>query len=242
MIVVYAKEELPVLIHKSIFLAGPTPRDEKNVKSWRPEALRVLESLGYDGVVFVPEDRNGQWQGGEYINQVEWEEYCLNVTDCIIFWIPRVMATMPALTTNVEWGMWYDSGKVVLGTPDIAVGVRYHQYYAGKCAIPSFTTLEETVKSALNMIGNGAVRTGGEREVPLYIWRNLDFQNWYLAQKLAGNSLDSVRVIWTFKTDKTDKNHFSFALRVRIYIDQQESNKRDRIVIFSYDNSEIVVC
>ncbi len=39
---------------KSIFLAGPTPRN-KEVKSWRGEALEILQRLGFDGVVYVPE-------------------------------------------------------------------------------------------------------------------------------------------------------------------------------------------
>ena len=39
---------------KSIFLAGPTPREEK-VASWRVDAVKKLEELGFDGVVFVSE-------------------------------------------------------------------------------------------------------------------------------------------------------------------------------------------
>lgn len=236
--IVYAKEELPVSITKSIFLAGPTPRDRKNVKSWRPEALAVLAGLGYDGTVFVPEDRASQFIQGEYLNQIEWEEYCLNVADCIVFWVPRVMATMPALTTNVEYGMWYDSGKIVLGAPDRAVSVRYLQYYAGKYRIPSFNTLEDTLKSALKMIGNGSLRVSGEREVPLCIWQNMDFKNWYVPKKMSGQILNSARVVWIYRMDQGDKDYFSFALRVKI----GKSDTRDKIVIFSYDNSEIIVC
>ena len=44
-------------LKKSIFLAGPTPRS-KEVKSWRPEAIRLLKEKGFDGVVFVPEFEN----------------------------------------------------------------------------------------------------------------------------------------------------------------------------------------
>lgn len=39
---------------KSIFLAGPTPRDEK-IKSWRITACERLNELGFDGIVYVPE-------------------------------------------------------------------------------------------------------------------------------------------------------------------------------------------
>lgn len=33
------------------------------------------------------------------------------------------MKTMPALTTNVEFGAWADSGKVVFGYPENAEGI-----------------------------------------------------------------------------------------------------------------------
>ena len=35
---------------KSIFLAGPTPRGE-NAKSWRVDACKKLEELGFDGAL-----------------------------------------------------------------------------------------------------------------------------------------------------------------------------------------------
>jgi hypothetical protein len=49
--VVYAQEEAPNPLVKSIFLVGPTPRNQ-DVQSWRPAALRALEICGYNGTVF----------------------------------------------------------------------------------------------------------------------------------------------------------------------------------------------
>jgi len=214
--IVYALEPLPEKINKSIFLAGPTPRS-RDVKSWRPETLAILEKLGYDGVVFVPESRNGQWQESEYVNQIEWEEYCLNVADCILFWIPREMATMPSLTTNIEWGVWCNSEKVVLGAPPEAIHVDYQKYYAGKYQVPTASTLEETLKLALTMIGEGSVRTGGEREVPLHIWRTPVFQQWYQDQMKLGYRLDGAKVILTLKEDLESKTDCRFAVLVKLY-------------------------
>jgi hypothetical protein len=57
--VVYSREPFPNQVTKSIFLAGPTPR-AAGVQSWRQEALVTLKALGYDGHVFVPEDRGGK--------------------------------------------------------------------------------------------------------------------------------------------------------------------------------------
>src|SRR3989338_7360146 len=162
--IVYAPEEPPSSWTKSLFLAGPTPRD-KSVPSWRPEALRLLEEASYDGVVFVPENRGGTVKV-DYTGEVEWEERCLNFADVVLFWVPREMKTMPALTTNVEWGVWHDSGKAVLGAPSDAPSVRYLRYYAKKFSVPQAETLEETVRLALDSLGEGAPRFHGEREIP----------------------------------------------------------------------------
>lgn len=41
-----------------------------------------------------------------YEDQISWELNCLKNCDKILFWVPREMKTMPALTTNVEFGYW----------------------------------------------------------------------------------------------------------------------------------------
>jgi hypothetical protein len=145
--VVYAVDEYPTEDAPSIFLAGPTPRS-KEVKSWRPEAIDILAEERFNGQVFVPEGRWITWHSN-YEAQVEWEEKGLILADCISFWIPRVMETMPALTTNDEWGTWKKSGKVVLGAPPEAVKVRYQRYYATKYGIPQFDTLRDTLRAAI---------------------------------------------------------------------------------------------
>lgn len=53
MVINYSDQEV-LKGHKSIFLAGPTPRGEKNV-SWRTRACKYLKDNGFDGVVYVPE-------------------------------------------------------------------------------------------------------------------------------------------------------------------------------------------
>lgn len=110
---------------RSLFLVGPTPRD-KATPSWRPEALRLLEEMGYDGVVLVPE--RGDWESlPSYEHQVKWELDGLYFCEKIVCWVPRNMATMPALTTNVEFGYWLGRTpeRVLYGRPDDAEFVRY---------------------------------------------------------------------------------------------------------------------
>jgi len=237
--VVYAKELLPDVFTKSIFLAGPTPRSA-DVASWRPDALRLIQEAGYDGVVFVPEARDGNWKSG-YEDQIEWEERCLNVADCILFWIPRNLANMPALTTNTEWGVWQNSGKVVFGAPLEVEKIRYQRYYANKLEVPSANSLHEAVQLALTMLGGGSSRSGGEREVPLYIWHTPHFQQWYRAQKCAGNRLDGARVEWTFRVGPKRKFVFFWALHVDVYIASENRHKTNEVVVARPDIATIVM-
>lgn len=237
--VVYALEEPPEMFAKSIFLAGPTPRSA-DVASWRPEALRLLEAAGYDGVVFVPEPRDGKW-ATDYVDQLSWEERYLHMADCILFWVPREKTTMPALTTNDEWGTWKDSGKAVFGAPPEAASVRYQQHYADELKVPHADSLEDTVKLALTMVGNGAYRSGGEREVPLHIWRTDSFQQWYAALHAAGNRLDHARQVWTFRVGPERQHLLFWALHVDIYIAAEKRHKANEVVLGRPDISTIVM-
>jgi len=236
--VIYAKEEIPESFTKTIFLAGPTPRS-KDVRSWRPEAIRLLKESDYDGVIFSPEDRDSEWKG-DYIDQVEWEEKCLNMADCILFWLPREIDTMPAFTTNIEWGVWMNSGKVVFGAPDNAVKVRYQRYYAEKLKIPIANTLQNTVVNAITMVGNGALRTIGEREVPIHIWNTEHFQQWYNSLKQAGNRLDGARVEWASRVGP-QRIVFLWVLHVNIYITCENRNKTNEVVVARPDIATVVM-
>ena len=151
----YAQDEIPSSWDGSVFLAGPTPRS-KDVPSWRPRAVEALrEQWRATGtgrlVVFVPETREGGFRGG-WDAQVEWEDACLNACDVIAFWVPRDMATLPGLTTNVEWGRWESSGKVVLGAPPNAANNRYLFHYARRHGVPTAGTLDETMAAALALL------------------------------------------------------------------------------------------
>ena len=40
-----------------VFLAGPTPRDDKT-KSWRIEAIELFKKYGFGGTLFIPERKD----------------------------------------------------------------------------------------------------------------------------------------------------------------------------------------
>lgn len=148
--IIYARQPIDrrAAQNGSLFLAGPTPRNEYPHPSWRPDALRILENYDYNGVVFVPEDEDGQCKG-DYTEQVEWEEEGLTLATCILFWFARKIPEMPGLTTNDEWGTWKASGKVVFGAPTWAKKVSYQAHYARKFKVPMSSTLEDTVRAAI---------------------------------------------------------------------------------------------
>ena len=49
----------------------------------------------------------------------------MNVSNVISFWIPRKLPEMPAFTTNIEFGYWLKSGKIIYGRPNNAEKIRY---------------------------------------------------------------------------------------------------------------------
>jgi hypothetical protein len=141
--IVYAQQPMPVEAGVGIFLAGPTPRDAET-PSWRPQAVELLKKHNFTGNVFIPEAECGGFSG-TYDHQIEWEWAGLEHATTIVFWVPRELKTMPAFTTNVEFGLHCQSGKSVLGYPEDAPKMRYLHALADKYDIPVFHTLEETL-------------------------------------------------------------------------------------------------
>ncbi|TSC83205.1 MAG: hypothetical protein G01um101419_171 [Parcubacteria group bacterium Gr01-1014_19] len=239
--IIYARQPLPVSYKKSIFLAGPTPRSI-GVQSWRPEAIRLLEAAGYDGVVFNPEDEKyDSLNSFEKDEQINWEHKCLDRADCILFWIPRDLATMPALTTNVEFGLYVNSGRVVLGAPPEAPKNYYLQFVGRKEKIPQADTLVGALYLALKMIGEGAYREAGECEVPLNIWRTPYFQSWYGKLKSAGHRLDGAKVQWVCRAGKEKGFLYAYALHMNIWVDGENRNKTNEVVVARPDISSVLL-
>ena len=134
---------------KSIFLAGPTPRGE-NVVSWRTNACKFLEENGFDGVVYVPE--YSTWKPkSDYVDQVEWEREALLNASVISFWIPRELPDMPAFTTNVEFGYWLHTGKVLYGRPDSAKKIKYLDWlYKVDTNLDPYNNIEALLLESIN--------------------------------------------------------------------------------------------
>lgn len=234
---VYAGEQPPLSYSKSIFLAGPTPR-EKGVLDWREEAVELLADLGYDGVVFLPVPRDSNWTK-DYDHQVSWELQNLDRADQIVFWVPR-SDDLPGFTTNVEYGRYFDSGRAVLGYPKDAPKMRYLSALGREEYVPEAHTLAGTLTFAINNIGAGSLRNGGERDVPLFIWKTESFQSWYRNQVRAGNRLDGAKVLWSFRVGKQKSFTFAFTLHVNVFIASENRNKTNEFVFSRTDVAAVV--
>ncbi|MDB4278092.1 NUDIX hydrolase [Deltaproteobacteria bacterium] len=242
--VVYANQEFPESWSFAVFLAGPTPRDEEQ-PSWRPEAIAWLEKFAAekglsDIVVFVPEDEHGKWEHS-YIDQVEWEQRGLHFADVVMFWVPRDLTWMPGFTTNVEFGYWAQSAKVVLGHPKEAPKTRYLDWMADHHSVPVADTLMDTCQQVVELWpGEGTDRSGGQRYVPLHVWNTQMYQDWYAALVKAGNRLDEAQVRWVFHMPKLGKV-FSWVLWVKVWIAKEERYKENEWVFARSDISTIVM-
>ncbi|MFB9659949.1 nucleoside 2-deoxyribosyltransferase domain-containing protein [Glycomyces mayteni] len=240
-VVVHANETPPQWWDAAVFLAGPLPRDP-GVASWNPEAIALLrDQWTRPGrlVVFTPELREGVLT--DYTGQIEWEHRAMHDADVVLFWVPRDLATMPALTTNIEWGIWYATGKVVYGAPPEAVKNEYLRHLAESRGVPVAERLGDTVAAALAMIGDGARREGGERSVPLLVWRTESFQTWYRAQVHAGNVLEGASLEWTFRSGARREDVVFWAAHVRVRVSAEDRVKTNEVVLSRPDTSQVLL-
>jgi hypothetical protein len=146
---VYALEPVPQPPARTVFLAGPVPRDA-GAASWHEEAVSEIRRTGFRGCVVVPRSR----PDALIVDPDEprrWEHDAMSRSDALLFWIPRVLWTLPALTSNLEWGVWHDSGKAVLGAPPSAPKMSYLRFYAEIGEAPQATSLAEAARIAVEL-------------------------------------------------------------------------------------------
>lgn len=151
-------ENVIINFTEGIFLAGPTPRD-KNVQSWRPDAIKILEKYNYQGNVFIPE-RHDKMYKLDYIDQVEWERFGLAISSYILFWVPRQFPHMPAFTTNVEFGYYIakNPNKVYYGRPDNSPKNKYLDWlYFAETGRKPYSTLTDIIDKIMLSVNEDAM-------------------------------------------------------------------------------------
>lgn len=156
MIISYYDQEV-IQGEKSIFLAGPTSKTP-NIISWRKEACEKLENLGFDGIIYVPEYSTGEVRNN-YDYEAMWERKALTISTVILFWIPRSLPYMAGFSTNVEFGYWLHTNKVIYGRPDNAIKIRYLDWlYKTDYGLEPINNLNQLLQKAIEMVDDTKIK------------------------------------------------------------------------------------
>lgn len=146
----YSEEKLDKT-KPAIFLAGPVERKNQDL-IWRTECINLFEQYNFDGTLYVPVRRDGYVVDGNS-NVIDWEMEAMETAKVVLFWIPRQFPDLLGLTSNVEFGRYLNSGKIVYGRPQDAymmdyLDILYEKNYNEKPC----ENLEELVKRAISRI------------------------------------------------------------------------------------------
>lgn len=148
---------------------------------------------------------------------------------------------MLGLTTNDEWGVWKDSGKVVLGAPPDAVSTNYQKYHAEKLGVQVFDNLEATVQAAVERVKVGCPRSGVECQVPMHIWNTPYFRAWYNAQRHAGNRVERVRVSWSLQVGPKKDIPVLWVVDAHVFITAENRIKDNEVIVGRSDIAATVL-
>lgn len=222
-------QPLPEDLIGSVFLTGPTSR-QSDEDFWRPDAMAALGEAGYRHTVVVPRYASGK-PLDENVNTVRWEQEMLHASDAILLWLPRDLGESPGFTTSVEFGQFLSSGKLYYGRPDSEPKTHYlDQRYREETGREPVSDLSALAAQVTEHVGDGARRTGGERSVPIHIWRTPYFQSWLTSQKAAGNRLDDARVQWQFIIPKGNFV-LAFAVQVNVWVESEGRHKSNEFIL-----------
>ena len=152
----YTMQKIPDY-ENSIFLAGPTIRSyQRDYPSWRTDAINYFKQIkDIDLTIIVPQWRNKvKPQNWTYLKQIKWETKNLNNCKLIMFWIPRQKQRLIGLTTNVQFGQWYKSGKIVVGSPIDSYKNDYLKVKANDVGLTWYNDLYQLVNQCKNNLLN----------------------------------------------------------------------------------------
>ncbi|HND08902.1 MAG TPA: NUDIX domain-containing protein [Pseudomonadota bacterium] len=220
---------LPSAFSASLFVAGvPGP--------WTHVVVRTLEQAGWDGVVYLPTvNLSSVADSGKRSELVRWRDEALRHSDGVLIWLGDGGKDDPWLFEL--WGAWQRSSRVVLGVPrDQPVPDS-----ASRLHIPIARSPVDAVEQALQMLRPGQQRRGGERTVPLLLWRSPGFAAWYQAQRKAGHRLEDAQLEWSYRSRAAGRPPLLWALRPRVFVVGERRHKSGEVVIGRTDVSASVL-
>lgn len=232
-----APEPLPAAFTASLFLAG-------GKGTWRRDAVQQIEQAGFDGLIFVPEPRGAPKAGAaaperplDAARLLQWQDEVLRHSDALLLWLGEGGASCPQLAEL--WGQWQRSARISIGAPPGTDSSLLRS--AARLRIPVHTTLADTVAHALSLLHPGALRRGGERAVPLLLWRSPGFHSWYKALRGAGHRLDDAHLEWSYRSKAAGRPPLLWALRPRVFLPSEHRHKSGEVVIGRSDISATVL-
>lgn len=236
--IIYAQESIPETMTKALYLAGPIAYDPHG-HNWRKEALTFLEEKQYDGIVYYPIARNEN-PPEDWTAHIQWEQQAIQRSDIIVFWIPESLSSIPQnFLIGIEFGKYLPGRNIIVGCTQKTVANEIFKYFADQNNIFVFPTLTESLVKAIEQIGKGAERKGGETKVPLHLWKQDHFQNWLKAQKRAGNRLDDVfSIALQFWVNPTLPLYWG--MHVNLFITAENRHKSNEIVVSRPDIKHVV--
>lgn len=149
---------------QSIFLAGPSSRQDVLEYKWRAFAVHYLRKAGYQEVIYVPEPRENDWSFKETFPMkiVKWESDRLLSCSMKMFWIPRHEIQLPGRVTNTELGFFSGAmfaapekfkDRVVMGCPSDAWKVNSEKHWTAIGGVEQFSDLEAMCNYVLHKLG-----------------------------------------------------------------------------------------
>ncbi|MBP9782417.1 MAG: hypothetical protein KBC50_01675 [Candidatus Pacebacteria bacterium] len=161
MVQLYHDAELPEHSKQkgSIFLAGPTSRNQVLHCQWRATAVAILRKRGFAGWIYCPEPRGfeilGDFTERSYIHQWESSRLVTPTTcaDHAVFWIPRKADELLGLNTNLELGIFlgmkmqigsvhWQPNSLFIGWPDGAERMGLPNHYMNEVNQTRYSDLE----------------------------------------------------------------------------------------------------
>ena len=138
---------------QSVFLAGPSSREDVLEYKWRSFAVHYLRKHGCTATIYVPEPRENDWsfKGTFKGDIVAWESARLLSASIACVWLPRHQTQLPGRLTNAELGVLIGMAlvspekfkrRVAFGHPLNAWKVKSETHWAALAGIEPIHDLE----------------------------------------------------------------------------------------------------
>lgn len=149
----YQDLELTDTSQRSVFLAGPSSRQDVLEFKWRPLGVHYLRKAGFQGIIYVPEPREDDWSFKESfpIPIVKWESIRILTCNIVMVWFRRHQIQLPGRVTATELaflsGMIYADpekfkDRLVFGHPPDAWKVKSDVHWASLAGITPYHNLQ----------------------------------------------------------------------------------------------------